>query len=109
MEVTYSFPRIGNQVSFGSRNLMHNKVKSCMEIQVILPDKPLHKTESPTNTRGAVPGLRLGKQFYLYTAMAQPLLPCRGLCPSNSNRNSIRQPRIFVKNLPLTYSKNLLL
>lgn len=71
----YSFPGIGNQLSFGSRNLMHNKIKSCMENQVILPDKPLHKT----------------KQFYLYTAMAQPLLPCPGLCPSNSNRNSISQ------------------
>lgn len=80
-----------------------------METQVILPEKPLHKAESPTNTWGAVPGLRLGRQFYLYTAMAQPLLPYPGLCPSNSNRNSIRQPMILVNNSSLTYSMNLLL
>lgn len=105
MEVTptNNVPWIGNQASFGSRNLMHNKVTSCMETQVILPDKPLHKAESPTNTWAAVPGLRLGRQFYFYTDMAQPLLPCPGLCPSNSNRNSIRQPMIFVKNSFLTY------
>lgn len=111
MEVSpiYSCPWTGNQVSSGSRNVMHNKVMSCMETQVILPEKPLHKAESPTNTWGAVPGLRLGRQFYLYTAMAQPLLPCPGLCPSNSNRNSIRQPMILVNNSSLTYSMNLLL
>lgn len=69
MEVTpiYSFPWIGNQISFGSRNLMHNKAMSRMGTQVILPDKPLHKAESPTNTWGAVPGMRLGRVLTLHS------------------------------------------
>lgn len=55
MEVTpiHTSPWVGNHVSFGSRNLMHNKVMSGMGTQVILPDKPLHKAESPTNTLGS--------------------------------------------------------
>lgn len=90
MEVTYSFPGIGNQLSFGSRNLMHNKI--------VMYGKPSYfarqtfaQDREPNKYTGAVPGLKLGKQFYLHTAMAQPLLPCPGLCPSNANRNGISQ------------------